>query len=208
MKKFITAIVAAMMFTSTVAVANTTDAINQYQSTNTDSAALKPVEKEDNGTEEARKAFVNLTEEVIENAKMVRFLGAHWSVAHTEGQRLLLLKQKAEAKSKSYEQRIGKIVEEQQELTSRSIVLVRELQAKMDPDEFNKLRMEFIVPHAIQLETMKQASIQFVQGVEASHQNVANNPDVLTVENHIALTKYDIKQLEKFLELSGNTITE
>ena len=122
MKKYITAIVAAMMFTSTVAVANTTDAINQYQSTNTDSVALKPVEKEDNGTEEARKTFVKLTEEVVENAKMVRFLGAHWSVAHTESQRLLLLKQKAEAKSKSYEQRIGKIVEEQQELGQGRVV--------------------------------------------------------------------------------------
>ena len=208
MKKFITAIVAATLFASTVAVANTTDAINQYQNTNPDSVALKPVEKENDTVAEARKQFEELTETVIANAELVRFLGANWAVAHNEHQRLLLLKQKAEAKSKSYENRINGIVKEQQELTSRSIVLVRELQAKMDPDEFNKLRMEFIVPHAIQLETMKQASIQFVQGVEASHQNVANNPDVLTVENHIALTKYDNKQLEQFLELSGNTITE
>lgn len=207
MKKFITALVAVALFGSGVTFANTTDAIKQYKETTPDTVAVKPVPK-DEQIEKAKEEFIKLTEEVTENARTVRFMGSNWAIAHTEHQRLLLLKQKAEAKSKSYEEKIQKIVEEQNALTMRSIELASMLRDQMDPEAFDKLRMEFIVPKAIELETMKQASINFVQSIEAAHQKVANNPDMLTVENHIALTKYDKQQLDKFLKLSGNTITE
>lgn len=201
MNKFITALAAVALFGASVASANTTNMIENY----VESTPKVEEPAVTNAAEAAKAEFIKLTEEVTKNAREVRALGGNWAIAHTENQRLRMLQQRAEVRSKTFESRIQDIVKKQVALTTRSIELVQELQMSMSPEAFEKLRMEFIVPKAIELETMKQTSLNFMKSIETSHQRVANNPEMLTVENHIALTKYDKKQLEKFLELSDSS---
>ena len=103
-----------------------------------------------------------------------------------------------------FETDINNIVAIQQELTQRSMVLVQQLSSNMSPQDFELLRREVIIPKAMELETMKQSSINFIRQMESGHVQVMSNTEQLTIENHVALTAYDQKQVKKFLALTGN----
>ena len=211
MKKMLTQTLIVTIMTSAlflnIALANTTDQINQFQK-NTPTVennveTLDPATSMETEIAALRAEFVKVSNDVSKNARQVQYLGANWSASHTESERLKFLQQQAQTKTKGFEEDIQAIIGEQNQLTQRSIILVQQLSSSMSPQDFELLRREVIIPKAMELETMKQSSINFIRQMESGHKQVMSNTEQLTVENHIALTAYDQKQVKKFLLLNG-----
>lgn len=144
--------------------------------------------------------FLALQQEIVDNAVIVQRKGPEWAAQYAKVQRLQMLLNQAQTISTEQETEINAIVAQQRFLQQKAMKMLQNLSTTMTPEEFAKFQQTHVMPVAMQMEINKGLAIEFVEELMEQNSTFQEFPELLTVDGHISVSKYEAKILNDYIQ--------
>lgn len=144
--------------------------------------------------------FLSLQQEIVNNANIVQRKGPEWAAQYAKVQRLQMLLDRESNLSTEQETEINAIVAQQRYLQQKALKMLQNLSTTMTPEEFNEFQQTHVMPVAMQMELNKGLAIEFVEELMKQNTTFQEFPELLTVDGHISVSKYEAKILNDYIQ--------
>jgi len=143
--------------------------------------------------------FLALQDKIESNAIIVQRKGPEWAVKMAKVRRLELMLERERNASNQAEQEINVIVAEQQRLQLLAAQKLQALAENMNEAEIKDFNDTYIIPVAMDMEVKKGLAMEFVEELMTQMNTFVEFPELLSDEGHVAITKYEAKILNDYL---------
>ena len=144
--------------------------------------------------------FLSLQQEIVNNATIVQRKGPEWAAQYAKVQRLQMLLDREANLSTEQETEINAIVAQQRFLQQKAMKMLQNLSTTMTPEEFQEFQQTHVMPVAMQMELSKGLAVEFVEELMKQNTTFKEFPELLTVDGHISVSRYEAKILNDYIQ--------